>query len=273
MSKPLYFHHPDISLPVIRRRTNEALLDMLFFYGELLCTRGWSLRWSSCFPSRTSYYAAVSRLRKSGVIAYRREKDAEPVLQLSDDDYTPREVFHPERFWKHKWQGSWNVLVYDVPESQRAFRDGIRRFLVRLRMGCLQKSVWISPRDIRPDYDDLVQSVGVDYVSYLFEARTVLGRQQRDLVLDAWNFDRLREYHNWYIALCKANAGRLNSGGLRREEIEIMASEELTAYITAMEKDPLLPRELHPSFYKGRQVFDLHKAFVTLVRKRLRHAQ
>ena len=42
-------------------------------------------------------------------------------------------------------------------------------------MGCLQKSVWVSPRDIRPEHDDLVKGIRVNFYAYLFEATTVLG--------------------------------------------------------------------------------------------------
>ena len=56
------------------------------------------------------------------------------------------EELRPEKFWNRKWDGIWYVLAYDVPEPQRSYRESLRRFLQRLRMGGLQGSGWVSPR-------------------------------------------------------------------------------------------------------------------------------
>ena len=59
------FHHPDLSLPIVRRRIAEELLDLLFGVGEIVATRGRALTWSRSFPSRDSYNSAMYRLRQA----------------------------------------------------------------------------------------------------------------------------------------------------------------------------------------------------------------
>lgn len=266
----VFFHHPDISLTVLRRRTTEAFIDMLGCYGSFLATRGRSWLWHSCFPSERAAGAAMARLRKAGIIAYRRGGDNQPVIELVPGKLPTREICRPDRFWKESWCGFWNVLVYDIPETEKVFRDTLRRLLRRLRVGCLQKSVWISPRDIRPEYNDLVTAVGIDFVSFLFEARTVLGRDGQDLVRTAWDFGRLDALQRWYIRTCERNLEVLRNDTLDVEALATMAREELESYLSVMQDDPLLPHELLPPGYAGRSVFKLHKQFVALAKKCLR---
>lgn len=41
-----------------------------------------------------------------------------------------------------------SIVVFDIPESQRKFRDEIRRLLKEIGFIQIQKSVWISPFDV-----------------------------------------------------------------------------------------------------------------------------
>lgn len=223
--------------------------------------------WSSPFPSQTAYRAALYRLRKAGTLV-RPTRHEGCLLQVSPH-HVPKDALRPERLWKEKWSGIWNVLVYDVPEKQRAFRDSLRPFLYRLRMGCLQKSVWISPRDIRPVYDDLVKTIGLDFHSFLFEARTVLRRSPQDIVLSAWNFNRLQSQQSWFIETCSQNIDLVRSQVLSRKSLETLVREEMTAYLSVMQDDPLLPHNLLPPDYMGRAAFDCHRAFVATAAKAL----
>jgi phenylacetic acid degradation operon negative regulatory protein len=266
-----YFHHPDISLPVVRRRAAEALLDLLASYGRLIASNGRSLTWCDCFPSREAYFNAVRRLRESGLIAYRRSEDQEPVLALTDaaGKHTG-EVLNPEARWGRPWSGIWYVLAYDVPEKRRDLRDALRGFLKRMRMGCLQRSVWVSADDVRPQYDDLAKAAGIESVSFLFEATTVLGRSSRDIVAAAWDFERLGRIQRWYGEVFEHNAMVLRSVAGDLRQLQALAAEELAAYRSAMCDDPLLPEDLLPSGYEGRRLCALHRAFVRAVRARAR---
>ncbi|MBU0678972.1 MAG: hypothetical protein KJ626_12750, partial [Verrucomicrobia bacterium] len=261
---------PDISFPVLRRRAADMFLDMLQAYGDLALRKGHSsLAWGTCFPSETACRSAQSRLNKAGVVAYRETGSNRPVLMVTDR-YTPKDIFHPERFWKKKWHGTWSILMYDIPEEDRVFRNSLRRFLRRLRMGCLQKSVWVSPWDIRPSYDDLVQTVGIEFVAHLFEARSVLYRDPGEIVRAAWDFVSLSETQQEYVRYVKSTENAVSSGIVADEELEEYARNEMEAFATAMTDDPLLPKELHPHGYIGPDVHKAHLAFVETMRIRLK---
>jgi len=256
------FHHPDWCPTVLRRRTTEEALHLAGMAMEAVFTRGHSLLWGSCFPSQTAYRAAVCRLQKQGLIAYRRTGGRLPQMLLTDaGEKRLPPAFRRRPPWPAKWNGIWNLLVYDVPENHRPYRDVLRAFLRQMRMGCLQKSVWVSPRDIRPEFADLTQAGAADNFAFLFESRTVLGRSPQDVVETAWPMRTLRERHRWFLELGQENLRLLDQGGLTQEDLCALAHEERTAYGTVMEDDPFLPRALLPQDYLGEQVWNFHRKF------------
>ncbi len=263
------FHHPDISLPVLQRRLSEELLDVLSILGSPspLIMLG---RMQSSYPSRRAYDRAIDRLRRKGFIAYRREKGLDPVLELTAEGKARRpEALRPGRHWDKSWNGIWYVLVYDVSESNRRYREVLRVLLRKLHMGCLQGSVWVTPNDIRPDYDDLDRSAGLGGYAFLFESRTVLGQPAEDIVDQAWDFDRIEEAQKFYQQVFAENLRRLKNATVSKEEIVDLARKEIDAYLSVMKHDPLLPRDLWPAGYMGEEIFLIHQEFIRVARGRI----
>ena len=266
MNKPSFFYHPDISPTVAARRAGEMLVDLLVLYGGLLTRQRCAYTWPFLFKSNPAYRSAVYRLHKAGVVTRRSHKGGPRTLRVSEGKMTDP-ALHPQKRWNAKWDGIWRVLVYDIPEKERTFRIGLCRYLHKLRLGCLQQSVWVTPRDIRPEYDDLLKALDIQYDSYLFDARTVLGRKAQDIVGDAWNFREIQRHQSWFVEKCSSQVRRIQSQALSQREIEQLAREEVFSYLSVMEKDPLLPRTLWPKGYRGESAYEHHLAFVTTVKE------
>ncbi len=253
------FHHPDWSLPVVRRKASEEWLDILSGVVDTMATQGRSVFWGHTYPNETAYYNSMARLKKAGLVVRSDHDGKLPHLKLTEAGQNKLPVYHrPEKRWNTRWNGIWYTLIFDVPETERHYRDTLRGFLKRMHMGCLQKSVWITPRDIRPEYDDLERAASVNAVSYLLESRTVLHQETQELVLDAWDFDKLHELQSRYLAVYSNNLQRLKEEASDEEALMALLYQEAEAYIQCMRPDPLLPAELLPKEYLGRKVFDLH---------------
>jgi DNA-binding transcriptional regulator PaaX len=264
------FHHPDFSFPVARRQLGVELLDLAEGMAEALLTRGRSLSWNESYPSRKGYNDAVYRLRKKGLIAYRRSGGRNPVMMLTADGRKrlPEEL-KPEKWWNKKWNGLWYVLAYDVPESERSYRASLRGFLKRLRMGKLQGSVYVTWRDIRPEFHDLVEAGAVNNYAFLFESRTVLGLPAREIVHASWNMDRLDTMQRWYCEVCERNLEAITGNGMAASDLGALAREEFNAYFRIMKDDPLLPRKLWPVRYQGSRAYKLHRRLQQAIARRL----
>lgn len=254
------FHHPDWSLPVVKRRVTEQWIDLMKDVGEVLATNGRSLAWNKTYPSQTAYRAAMSRLRKAGLVATHHDDGRLPSLKLTPEGLGRLPIYHtPEKFWDVKWNGIWYMLVFDVPEKERHYRDTLRGFLKRLRMGCLQRSVWVTPHDIRPEYDDLQQAANVHAISYLLESRTVLHQETSEIVENAWDFSHLKELHERYLEVYRENLALTSQSNHGEPALMALLLQEAEAYVQCMRPDPLLPNELLPANYLGKKVYKLHQ--------------
>ena len=267
------FHHPDISLPIVRRRIGLELLEMLDILGDVAARGAWAFLQNRSYPNKTAYHQAVCRLSKQGLIVKSQGLDT-PRLKISDEGIESLETYlRPDKCWNRKWNGIWYILMYDVPEADRSYRNVLRQFLKQQRMGCFQKSVWVTPHDIRPQYSDLEKAAALDVFACLFEAKTVLGMPSRKIVSASWNFDRLFEIQKRFCDVYEENLELLQQPIVPSlEMIMRLAAEEIDAFRSAFVLDPLLPNQLLPYEYLGKKAYDLHLKITNQLRKSLSKA-
>ena len=264
------FHHPDISLPVIRRKACDDLMILLEETACLVLSRGASAIYGHCYPNPLAFNAAAARLQKKGLVTQRKTDGSLPSLTLTRKGETRLPPYcRPYDYWNKRWNQWWYVLMFDVPERDRSYRDTLRRFLKTMRLGCLQKSVWVTPRDVRPEYADLDTAASVDSIAFLFEARTVLGYGDQSVVQEAWNFKRINRVQELYLQFANKNLSLLETATSSESSLVQLLRMDSLAYAQAMSIDPLLPKELHPKEYAGLRVEELHRKLIRRIAKRL----
>ena len=261
----------DLSGTVLRRRVGAELLNLLGVYGEIFFSLGERrLPDIEIFPTRAAFRAAVHRLKKAGLLVV-EERDGTKRLVLTDPARAAMaSLYRPDKLWDTEWNGYWYLFLYDVPETSREYRDVLRRFLKLQKMGCLQKSVYVTPRDIRPAFADLCDGADVGRYAYLFRSETVLGMDAMQIVRNAWPWEALHEQHKWYHDSYGPRLEKVCAGEYVGEELRCMAREEMKAYESVMTGDPLLPRDLLPEHYLGGAVLGIHQAFIDGVKANLK---
>lgn len=59
-------------------------------------------------------------------------------------------------------EGCFLIIVFDIPESRRQIRNRLKTIMRQLGCGALQRSVWITPFDIRDNLLFIAKKIGVE---------------------------------------------------------------------------------------------------------------
>lgn len=67
-----------------------------------------------------------------------------------------------------RWDGSWRIVFFDIPEALKTKRDYFSRRLQELGMQQLQRSVWVHPYPCRQEVEAIAVGYEVErYVTYI----------------------------------------------------------------------------------------------------------
>lgn len=111
--------------------------------------------------------AALKRLREKGFVAEEKSNTGEIILKLTDEGKT---IFLLEGEEKKEWDGKWRIVVFDIPEQKRLIRNLFRRNLKKWGFKQLQKSVWISKKDVIDKLLEYIRDLGVEKWVWVFES-------------------------------------------------------------------------------------------------------
>jgi DNA-binding transcriptional regulator PaaX len=100
---------------------------------------------------------AIRRLRDRELIIL-EEKNSDVLIKLTrlGRNYIPRPVFD-EKDWDKKLR----IVVFDIPESQRALRRSLRRLLKKWGFEKFQLSVWINKADVTEEFNSQLKKLGL----------------------------------------------------------------------------------------------------------------
>ena len=202
----------------------------------------------------------LSRLRKEGWFTTRRE-GRETVYSL-----TPHmlEVLDEgrERIFRHRdesWQGRWTMVIYQVPEAERAVREQLRKRLAWHGFGQLSPSTWLAPHDLLTEARDLAGEYPLAKIDVLWCGTGDL-EQDRDLAARCWDLEQLgTDYRHFIRAYAPLE-----------DEAANVAKDGRTALVERMHvigdfrrfpfRDPHLPAGLQPEDWPSSQAYALFGA-------------
>lgn len=105
---------------------------------------------------KQAFRNSLGRLEKRGLIIGER-KDGKIAYVLSEEgERTAKRIGLKLKLAKsRRWDGKWRILIFDIPEKVRGKRDFFRKELQDFGFYRLQKSVWVYPYQLPPDFFDL----------------------------------------------------------------------------------------------------------------------
>lgn len=202
---------------------------------------------------KQTFYNETWKLFKTGEIEKVIIK-GQPVLRLTNKGERKLErIFPLIELRNKKWDNQWTLVIFDFPEKERYLREYLRKKLLNLNFGCLQKSNYISPYDFS---DDLVQFLAekrlLGKVFVLRVQHRLMGDAQK-LANRVWKLEDFNR--NYWKIINKAEK-------LKRklEKKKIIKKEEINSlkqnYLLILSQDPFLPYELLPGDWAETEAYE-----------------
>src|SRR5215207_4112434 len=143
--------------------------------------------------------SAVSRLKRRGVIAaerrggaagYRLTAHGVAILEAGD-----ARIFERPRSDAPEWL----LVLFSVPEAQRALRHRLRTRLAWLGLGSVGSAVWIGPAHVEPEVRLLVDELGVAEHVELFRAEHAGFEPLAAAVASWWDLESIGGEYRSYL--------------------------------------------------------------------------
>lgn len=175
----------------VRNREKEIGIGSLI---ELLGDLGLSQQAIRSGVSRMVRLGLLKTRRKGGKSYYSLTSGGINLLNEGTKRIFTRKTSH--------WDGSWNIVIYSVPESRRKARDRLRLELSWMGYGPLSEATWISPYNLTAEVEELVERLGIkEYVQiFTFQAKHQGCTDPRKIVSRCWDLTTIHERYANFIA-------------------------------------------------------------------------
>lgn len=138
----------------------------------------------------------------------------------------------------------WLILMFSVPEEQRAVRQQLRSRLSWLGFAPLYDGVWITPRAVEHQAIALCRKLGVDSASIVTGSIEGIGRGY-GRPTDAWDVRLTQELYQAFAQHLASPLERLSAGEMTAVEALRLRTEAMNIWRGFPKFDPDLPeREL-----------------------------
>jgi phenylacetic acid degradation operon negative regulatory protein len=166
-----------------------------------------------------------------------------------------------------KWDGSWRILTYSMPEEKRDLRNQVRKELSWTGFGMISNSTWVSPNPLEEQTLEMIRTYGLEDYTMLFSSVSVLSHDNQSVVDRGWNLRKISDGYIPFIEKYHEKFAQLQQKLWDKELTDRDCFIERTLLVHEYRKflfeDPLFPLELLPKDWNGdaaRALFrDIHQ--------------
>ncbi|WP_413755596.1 PaaX family transcriptional regulator C-terminal domain-containing protein [Streptomyces sp. MMBL 11-3] len=144
-----------------------------------------------------------------------------------------------------EWDGRWTVVAFSVPEQARSLRTTLRSRLRVLGFAALYDGVWVSPRDLGAQAQELQRELGIATATVL-RCTTVPGGTAQGDPVSAFDLTALTKEYRAFIDRYAPVLEHLDAGRIGPAEALRTRTELRVAWRSFPESDPDLPAVLLP---------------------------
>lgn len=102
-------------------------------------------------------YDTVKRIKQQGWLEEKQIQD-QIYYRLTQEGKVKRMVIDLRRYPRQRGHNA-TIIIFDIPEAKRTFRNFIRRLLKNMDFTMLQKSVFIAPNILPKEFYDLLKEM------------------------------------------------------------------------------------------------------------------
>jgi phenylacetic acid degradation operon negative regulatory protein len=217
--------------------------------------------------SEQSVRSAVSRMCRAGLLKV-RHNGVRSYYSLTDEGHSLLAKGTQRIFMRknNQWDGSWNIVIYSVPEREREARDRLRLELSWMGYGPLSNATWISPYDLTKEVEDLAERLQIKECIQIFQAKHQASTDPKKIVSRCWDLSRIHERYANFIAKYRpkleGHLKRLQAGEtIEPSECFVERFNLIHEYRKLPFLDPDLPQELLPENWLRPQAAALFKEY------------
>jgi phenylacetic acid degradation operon negative regulatory protein len=231
--------------------------DYLRYRGGAVRLRGLVALMDGFGVPEATVRVVVARMRREGWLESRRA-GRESVYGLTGDAWRLLDEGRARIFGRAPgpWDGQWHMVIYSVPEAERALREQLRKRLSWLGFGLLSASVWISPHDrvaqVRAEFAGHA-SIRLDTL----RARSEGAAADRDMAARSWDLAALDRDYRALLDSYRPRLAAYRAGGPRGPEALAERMRLIHDYRLFPFRDPDLPPELLPEGWTGRAAHEV----------------
>jgi phenylacetic acid degradation operon negative regulatory protein len=150
-----------------------------------------------------------------------------------------------ERIWKtgvvnDEWDGTWTLLGFSLPESQRSQRHELRSQLAWAGFGPLQGGLWIAPGQVA--VEEVVAGLGLESHVRVFRGRADELTDIGQMISDAYDLSEIAARYQQFLARWQHAAAAPTVADPLAARLSIVAE-----WLQAIRRDPRLPAQHLPS--------------------------
>jgi phenylacetic acid degradation operon negative regulatory protein len=169
------------------------------------------------------------------------------------------------------WDGLWYLVAYSIPESRRQLRDRLRTRLQWLGFGQLGNGLWISPRQVRGEVNELAAELGIAEHLEIFRSQYQGYSSVEHLVAQAWDLEGVNAHFAAFIERHRAGyeacRGAMVRGGADPRECFVRRFALVHDYRYLPLVDPDLPERLLPGDWRSGEARALFREYHALLRE------
>ena len=141
-----------------------------------------------------------------------------------------------------RWDRTWTVVAFTIPESARELRELLRSRLKWLGFAPLYGALWVSAWDTADELESSCRAFGVDnYVIFRTAESDLRGKP----LIQAWELDELQKQYTPFIETYGPRAAE-SHGGIGLREAFRLRTEAMDAWRAFPWNDPGLPSGTAP---------------------------